>query len=184
MERMNIFSKKANPNKGKELLLTNNVPFSVEEAYKSLRTNLIFSMPEETCKVIEITSANQHEGKSVTAINLAVALAKNGYRVLGKEGLKNLVSEQLKEISISNNFTCVQGGDYGYGLGVRIRQVSTDWGLNKGEFGWDGAAGSYVMMDSEKKVSIFIGLHLRNWPLVFKGKYLPIVEKIYRELAL
>lgn len=79
---MNIFSKRADPNKEKELLLTKNVPFSVEEAYKSLRTNLIFSMPEETCKVIEITSANQHEGKSVTAVNLAIALAKNGYRVI------------------------------------------------------------------------------------------------------
>ena len=86
------------------------------------------------------------------------------------------------KISISNNFACVQGGDYGYGLGVRIRQKPTEWGLNKGEFGWDGAAGSYVMMDPEKKVSIFIGLHLRNWPVVFKGKHLPIVEKIYKEL--
>lgn len=79
---MNLFSKKANSKRGKELLLTNSVPFSVEEAYKSLRTNLIFSMPEESCKVIEITSANQNEGKSVTAINLAVALAKNGEKVI------------------------------------------------------------------------------------------------------
>ena len=108
-------------------------------------------------------------------------VAKNGYRVLGEETLRQLTSEQLKEFSVDNNFTCVQGGDYGYGLGVRIRQVSTDWGLNKGEFGWDGAAGSYVMIDPERKVSIFIGVHLRNWPLVFKGKHLPIVEKLYKE---
>ena len=109
-------------------------------------------------------------------------VAANGYQVLGKEALQQLTSEQLKEISISNNFACVQGGDYGYGLGVRIRQKPTQWGLNKGEFGWDGAAGSYVMMDPEKKVSIFIGLHLRNWPVSFMGKHLPIVEKIYTEL--
>ena len=108
-------------------------------------------------------------------------VAANGYQVLGGETLRQLTSEQLKEISINNNFTCVQGGDYGYGLGVRIRQVATDWGLDKGEFGWDGAAGSYVMMDPKKKISIFIGVHLRNWPIVFKGKHLPIVEKIYKE---
>lgn len=108
-------------------------------------------------------------------------VAANGYQVLGKEALRQLTSEQLKEISINNNFTCVQGGDYGYGLGVRIRQVSTDWGLNKGEFGWDGAAGSYVMMDPKRKISVFIGMHLRNWPLVFKGKHLLIVEKTYKE---
>ena len=109
-------------------------------------------------------------------------VAANGYKVLGKEALALLTSEQLKQISISNAFACVQGDDYGYGLGVRIRQKPTDWGLNKGEFGWDGAAGSYVMMDPEKKVSVFIGVHLRNWPVVFKGKHLPIVEKIYKEL--
>ena len=79
---MNLFNKKAKPKKGKELLLTKSVPFAVEEAYKSLRTNLIFSLPEESCKVIEITSANQNEGKSVTAINLAIALAKNGEKVI------------------------------------------------------------------------------------------------------
>ncbi len=111
-------------------------------------------------------------------------VAANGYQVLGKEILQQLTSEQLKEISLNNNFTCVQGGDYGYGLGVRIRQKPTEWGLNKGEFGWDGAAGSYVMIDPTKKVSIFIGVHLRNWPIIFKGKHLPIVEKIYRELKL
>lgn len=108
-------------------------------------------------------------------------VAANGYRVLSETSLKQLVSEQLKEITINNNFACVQGDDYGYGLGVRIRQVPTKWGLDKGEFGWDGAAGSYVMMDSKKKVSVFIGLHLRNWPIAFKGKHLQIVEKIYRE---
>ena len=111
-------------------------------------------------------------------------VAANGYQVLGKEVLRQLTSEQLKEISLNNNFTCVQGGDYGYGLGVRIRQKPTEWGLEKGEFGWDGAAGSYVMMDPTKKVSIFIGVHLRNWPIIFKGKHLPIVEKIYKELKL
>lgn len=111
-------------------------------------------------------------------------IAANGYQVLSKEMLHQLTSEQLKEISISNNFACVQGGDYGYGLGVRIRQAATDWGLNRGEFGWDGAAGSYVMMDPENKVSIFIGLHLRNWPVAFMGKHLQIVEKMYRNLQL
>ena len=111
-------------------------------------------------------------------------VAMNGYQVISKEFLQKLTSEQLKEITINDSFVCVQGGDYGYGLGVRIRQKPTEWGLNKGEFGWDGAAGSYVMMDPEKKISIFIGLHLRNWPVAFKGKHLQIVEKIYRELKL
>lgn len=79
---MSLFNKKPKRRNEKELLLTKEVPFSVEEAYKSLRTNLIFSLPEEQCKIIEITSSTQNEGKSVTAVNLAIALAKNGEKVI------------------------------------------------------------------------------------------------------
>ncbi len=111
-------------------------------------------------------------------------IAESGYCVLLEETLQELSSEQLKEISVDNDFTCVQGDDYGYGLGVRVRQKATDWGLDKGEFGWDGAAGSYVMIDPKKKVSVFIGMHLRNWPVVFTGKHLEIVERIYKEFNL
>ncbi len=108
-------------------------------------------------------------------------VGKNGYRVLGEAALETLTSKQIQGISVQNGFTCIQGEDYGYGLGVRVRYKPTSWGLEKGEFGWDGAAGSYVMIDPKKKVSVFIGLHLCNWPVVFTGKHLQIVEKIYKE---
>ena len=95
--------------------------------------------------------------------------------------MQALATEQVKNISVQNTFTCVQGEDYGYGLGVRVRQSPTAWGLPVGEFGWDGAAGSYVMVDPERKISVFIGMHVRNWPEVFTGKHLEIVEAIYKE---
>ena len=108
-------------------------------------------------------------------------VAGNGYAVLSKAGIRSLATEQVKNLSVQNTFTCVQGDDYGYGLGVRVRQKPTEWGLPIGEFGWDGAAGSYVMIDPEREISIFIGMHVRNWPEVFTGKHLRIVEKIYKE---
>lgn len=78
---MGLFTKKNKQNKEKELILTQEVPFLVEEAYKSLRTNVVFSLPKEENKIVEITSAYQNEGKSVTAINLAISLARNGAKV-------------------------------------------------------------------------------------------------------
>ena len=66
----------------KDPLISKEVPFAVEEAYKSLRTNLIFTLPEENCKIIEVTSSQQKEGKSITAVNLAISLCKNGSRVV------------------------------------------------------------------------------------------------------
>ena len=64
-----------------------NLSFSVAEAYKLLRTNIMFSFSDEgTGHVIGIASAVQSEGKSSTACNTAYALAEAGNRVLLLEG--------------------------------------------------------------------------------------------------
>lgn len=106
---------------------------------------------------------------------------KNGYQVIKKETLALLCTEQFKGLSLNNGYTCIQGDDYNYGLGVRVRSKDTVWGLEKGEFGWDGAAGAYVMIDPKREVSVFIGMNVLNWPAVFTGKHLQIVEKLYKE---
>ena len=55
---------------------------AVADAYRVLRTNLIFSSAETTGRVMLVTSANPAEGKTTTLANLAVALAQNGAKVL------------------------------------------------------------------------------------------------------
>lgn len=63
------------------------LPFAAAEAYKRLRTNILFALPDEQrCRVVGITSASSGEGKSTTAINLAYMLAEAGERVLLIEG--------------------------------------------------------------------------------------------------
>jgi Mrp family chromosome partitioning ATPase len=58
-------------------------PNSLEaEAFRLLRTNLDFVNLERGAKTIMITSAVEGEGKSTTAANLAVALARAGRRVV------------------------------------------------------------------------------------------------------
>ena len=60
-----------------------NLNFAATEAYKLLRTNLMFSFSDEDqCHVIGITSSVQSEGKSSTACNTAYALAEAGAKVL------------------------------------------------------------------------------------------------------
>ena len=63
-------------------VLCNNLNFAAAEAYKLLRTNLMFSLPEQKCHVIGISSAVRNEGKSTTSINLSYTLAETGKRVL------------------------------------------------------------------------------------------------------
>lgn len=76
-----------------------NMTFAAREAYKLLRTNLLFSLPEAVegrGHVIGITSALRGEGKSTTTINLASTLAEQGERVLVVEGDLRLPSLHKK----------------------------------------------------------------------------------------
>lgn len=109
-------------------------------------------------------------------------VAENGHRILQKETLDTLCNAGVGGISLQNSFTCVQGNEYGYGLGVRVRTKDTDWGLQKGEFGWDGAAGMYLMVDPARQISVVIGMHVRAWPNVFAGEHLGIVRQIYEKI--
>jgi len=56
--------------------------FAIVEAYKTIRTNLMFALPKTGCKKIIVTSAVPKEGKSCSIINLAITLAMAGNRVL------------------------------------------------------------------------------------------------------
>lgn len=106
-------------------------------------------------------------------------LTKNGYRLLSPESVLKMRTPQIDFLSVENSFTCVQGSDYSYGFGVRTRTVPTEFGLGVGEFGWDGAAGTYLMVDPIKNISIVMGMHVLVWPNIFKGKHLEIVKKVY-----
>jgi polysaccharide biosynthesis transport protein len=56
---------------------------AVAEAYRVLRTNLIFSSADRTGgRILAVSSANPGEGKTTTVANLAASLAINGARVL------------------------------------------------------------------------------------------------------
>lgn len=85
---MNKPNKKSNTKKTgvfrqkNNFVLNEESSFFSQEAYKMVRTNLIFSLPQKSCKKILITSSTMHEYKSTTAINLSIVLAEYGFRVL------------------------------------------------------------------------------------------------------
>lgn len=55
----------------------------ISEAYRSVRTSVLFSATEEhPLKAIVITSPGPQEGKTTTLCNLGIAMAQNGQRVL------------------------------------------------------------------------------------------------------
>ena len=54
----------------------------VAEAFRALRTAVLFSTPEAPPKLLLVTSAGANEGKTVSSLNLAATLAEAGSRVL------------------------------------------------------------------------------------------------------
>jgi len=67
---------------GKELVVLNDARSTGAEAYRTLRTNLLFSAAVNEMKRLVVTSASPQEGKTTTAGNLAIAFAQQGHRVL------------------------------------------------------------------------------------------------------
>ena len=72
----------AAPSMLKKHVLNSNSTFTVVEAYKAARTNLLFTRVGEGCQKIVVTSSFEGEGKTVNCINLGITLSQNGLRVL------------------------------------------------------------------------------------------------------
>ena len=93
-------------------MLGDNLSFAASEAYKLLRTNIIFSLPDEQkCRVIGVTSSMRGEGKSTTTINLAYSLAQAGKQVLIYQFLKDNSSSERKVLDTIPGITCIKGPD-------------------------------------------------------------------------
>ena len=119
------------------VMLGEKLSFAAAEAYKLLRANLMFALPdgEEDCRVVGVTSSVRGEGKSTTTLNLAYSLAEAGQYVLviecdmrlptlakrlgmdGVKGVSNLLaglcngSEVIKRTEIHQNLYVLPAGE-------------------------------------------------------------------------
>ncbi len=72
-----------NTDKLERRLITHEDPKSpISEAYRGLRTSLMYSKTNEKCRVILISSSGPGEGKTTTIANLAITYANLGKKVL------------------------------------------------------------------------------------------------------
>jgi polysaccharide biosynthesis transport protein len=66
----------------KDLHILTHPKSAVAECCRSIRTNLLFMSPDKPAKALLISSAGPQEGKTTTAVNLAITLAQSGLSVL------------------------------------------------------------------------------------------------------
>lgn len=98
----------------------------------------------------------------------AAAMANDGYtpeghRILSRNTIDLMRANRLSGIQ-TKDFNWSFLGGYGYGLGVRTMIDPVRCGANSpvGEFGWDGAAGCYVMIDPSNHISLFYAQQMRE----------------------
>lgn len=76
-------AKTATQSSHRRSLITKHSPKSpIAEQYRTIRTNIQFSVADEELKSIMVTSAEPAEGKSTTVANLAITFAQQGKKVL------------------------------------------------------------------------------------------------------
>lgn len=110
-------------------------------------------------------------------------VGKNGNRILGKESIdlmrkNHLTDQQLEDFK--------RGGKvgYGYGLGVRTLIDNENAKSPIGEFGWDGAAGAYALIDPDNGLGIFYAQHILMFIDVYFKIHPTIRDLTYEALGL
>lgn len=71
--------------------------FQIVEAYKTVRTNLLFALATTQSKTVVISSAEPNAGKSTAATNLAITMAQTGAKVL-------LIDADMRKPSLHRTF--------------------------------------------------------------------------------
>ncbi len=66
--------------------ISNQAPFAVVEAYKNIRIRLLYILENMQGKVLAFTSPNVSEGKSTTAVNMAITLSQLNKKILLIDG--------------------------------------------------------------------------------------------------
>ncbi len=78
----------------------------------------------------------------------------NGSQILTPNAISTMSRNWLTDVQMSD-FSRTGKAGYGYGLGVRTLIDGTKSKSPVGEFGWDGAAGAFSLVDPVNHVSIF-----------------------------
>ena len=102
----------------KNIEMDPSLKFRVEEAYKSIRTNIMFSVMKKGCKTIVVSSSVPNEGKTTTTINIAIALSQANQRVL-------LIDGDLRKPKIHHYFSVPNSPGLTNYLGNKVGATGT-----------------------------------------------------------
>lgn len=111
-------------------------------------------------------------------------VGKNGARILSPEMIQLWSANQLGPRARASFDTWGREG-YSYALGVRTRVAIFPGSRGQiGEFGWDGAAGAWTMIDPIHRLSAFFAMHMRDFAYCYDVIHPRLRDLIYEGLEL
>ena len=97
---------------GSEVVTISNPTAPAAEAFRLLRTSVKFLAVERQVRVVQVTSPSPGEGKTLVAVNLAIAFAQAGDRVVLVGGdLRRPRMEEVLDVPLTPGLTAVLIGD-------------------------------------------------------------------------
>lgn len=113
---------------------------------------------------------------------LASGGSRDGVRLLSPEMMQLWSANQLGPVA-RRSFDAWNRRGYSYALGVRTRVDTSIAGRGQiGEFGWDGAAGAWAMIDPVNHLSAYFAMHVRSYGYSYDVIHPTIRDLIYRGL--
>ena len=109
-------------------------------------------------------------------------VGRNGGRILNPESVLLFTHPVLTGEALAD-FRVGRFLEYSYGLGVRVKTEELLGWSPVGEFGWDGAAGGYGVVDPFNRVSIFYVEHILNFFEGYSVIHPRVRDLVYKGLA-
>lgn len=128
--------------------------YQLSESYESGGAGLI-SSTEDYAKLADALAC---DGESA-----------DGVRILGEAAIGQIKTNLLGEASLREIETEMGRKGYGYGCGMQVLMHPDQIGspAPAGIFGWDGAAGSCIQMDTASRTSLVYTQHVRDCGMAY-----------------
>jgi CubicO group peptidase (beta-lactamase class C family) len=107
---------------------------------------------------------------------------RNGARILKPETVM-MFTHSVVTGEVLSEFRTVRFLEYSYGLGVRVKTTDGLGWSPVGEFGWDGAAGGYAVVDPFNRVGLFYVQHIHNFGEGYNVIHPRVRDLVYKGLA-
>lgn len=148
----------------KIILMEPTCNYQLSEKYESGGAGLI-SCTEDYSKLADALACGGISGK--------------GVRILNSESIETIKQNLLGEESLKDIEVTMGRKGYGYGVGMQIlmEPEKINSTAPKGVFGWDGAAGSCITMETGSKTSVVFTMHVRNCGIAY-GEFHPTIRDL------